>query len=127
MVMETELQVTSHPIAGRPANMPWVTSYLVVQDVLAPLDFYEAAFGLQRREVQVNPDGSVTHAAAVWQQGLVMVGLEGAYGGTTMAPRTTGSACPVSIYIYCADVDALAGQAREAGAEVKFGPTIPFR
>ncbi len=126
MSTETTQGSASAVISGRQPGVPWVTPYLMVQDVLAALDFYEAAFGFQRREVHTGPDGVISHGSAVWQDGLVMMGLEGAYGGTTMAPRTTGHPSPVSIYVYCNDVDTFANHARSAGAEVKFGPMDAF-
>lgn len=113
--------------SGRQANMPWITPYLMVRDVTAALEFYETAFGFQRRGTHAGPDGVVSHGSMTWQgDGVVMMGLQGAYGGTTMAPTTAGSACPISIYVYCADVDALVARARNAGAEVKFEPMDTF-
>lgn len=126
MRIAPESTIESAPPSGRPAGMPWVTPYLMMRDVPAALDFYEAAFGFRRREAHTGPDGLVSHSSMTWQDGLVMMGLQGAYGGTTIAPATSGQACPISIYVYCDDVDALVERARLAGAEVKFGPIDAF-
>jgi len=112
--------------SGRPASMPWVTPYLTVQDVPAALDFYEAAFGFERRDANAGPDGVILHSSVSWNDGVIMLGLEGAYGGTTKAPATSGIESPVSIYVYCDDVDALASQAEATGAAMRFGPTDMF-
>ncbi len=112
--------------SGRPDFMRWITPYLTVKDIEASLDFYEAAFGFERQEVNPNPDGTITHARMIWQDGSIMMGPEGAYGGTSKAAATSGVESPVSLYVYCDDVDALAERAAAAGATVKFAPMDTF-
>lgn len=112
--------------SGRPGQMPWVTPYLIVKDVPAAVDFYESAFGFRRRTANAGPDGVVGHADVTWQGGVVMLGREGAYGGTTRSPATSGVESPVSIYVYCDDVDALHERARAAGAAIKHPPMDTF-
>jgi len=112
--------------SGRPANMPWITPYLTVKDVAASLDFYEAAFGFERQEAHNGPDGAITHARMTWRDGSIMMGPDGAYGGTSKASGTSGVESPVSLYVYCDDVDALAERAAAAGATVKFAPMDTF-
>ena len=126
--MEGTIEAPSGTVveSGRPAGMPWITPYLMVKDVGASLEFYEGAFGFARREVKEGPDGTILHSSAAWHDGLVMLGREGAYGGTTMSPATQGIASPVTIYVYCEDVDALFERAVGFGATVKFPPTDMF-
>lgn len=112
--------------SGKPADAAWVTPYLMVRDVVAAVAFYEAAFGFGRQDMNPGPDGVPSHAAMTWDDGRIMMGRQGAYGGTTMSPTTSGAACPVTIYVYCPDVDALAARAAAAGAEVRFGPADVF-
>ncbi len=112
--------------SGRPTMMPWITPYLTVKDMVASLDFYKAAFGFERQEVNSGEDGAIMHARVSWQDGSIMLGPEGAYGATTKAPATSGVESPVSMYVYCDDVDALTRQAASAGASVKFGPIDTF-
>ena len=126
MSVETAQGTTVADRSGRPANMPWVTPYLTVKDVPAALDFYEAAFGFERRPGNAESDGVILHGSMTWNDGVIMLGLEGAYGGTSKAPATSGNESPVSIYVYCDDVDALAQQAEAAGASMRFGPSDMF-
>ena len=111
---------------GRPRYMPWITPYLTVKDIEASLNFYEAAFGFERQYDTPNSDGSITHARMTWQDGSIMIGPEGAYGGTSRAPVTSGMESPISLYVYCDDVDALAQRAAAAGATMKFPPMDMF-
>ena len=106
--------------------MPWITPYLTVRDVAKALDFYEAAFGFERQAVNEGPDGTIMHARITWQDGSLMMGPEGAYGGTSKAPVTSGVESAISIYVYCSDVDALAQQAEANGATLGFPPTDMF-
>ena len=126
MSVDTSPDTVAEARSGRPADMPWVTPYLMVADVVRAVEFYEAAFGFERRSINPGPDGRPSHASVIWRDGQVMMGLEGAYGGTTLAPATTGQASPVSIYVYCDDVDALARRAKVGGAQVKYGPMDTF-
>ena len=112
--------------SGRPEHLPWITPYLIVKDVPAAMDFYEAAFGFRKRIANPGPGGVVSHGDVAWQGGAVMMGREGAYGGTTRAPATSGVESPVTIYVYCDDADALHEQARSAGATIKHAPMDTF-
>ena len=126
MSTETVADAVVANLAGRPANMPWVTPYLMVQDVRAAVAFYERAFGFVVRNIHDGPDGQAMHASVEWRDGVVMMGIEGGYGGTTMSPATSGSACPISPYVYCEDVDALVSHAEAAGARKQFPPMDTF-
>jgi uncharacterized glyoxalase superfamily protein PhnB len=111
---------------GKPGGIPWITPYLMVKDPSASLAFYEAAFGFARRNVKLGPDGSIMHAEATWQDGLIMLGPEGVCGGAAMSPATQGIASPVTLYVYCGDVDALFDRAVALGAIGKFPPQDMF-
>ena len=123
--METS-QAVAVADSGKRGDIPWVSSYLMVRDVVKALDFYEAAFGFERRDAHGGPDGVMTHGKAAYRDGLVMMGREGSYGGTSRAPATSGVECPITTYVYCDDVDALARQAEAAGAVVRFAPMDTF-
>jgi PhnB protein len=110
----------------RPAGMPWITPYLTVKDASAALDFYQRAFGFEKRVEMPGPDGRITHAEMSWRDGVIMMGPEGAYGATTKAPATSGTEAPINIYVYCDDVDALCARAKAAGAKVTSPPQDMF-
>jgi uncharacterized glyoxalase superfamily protein PhnB len=44
------------------------------QDAKGAIDFLERAFGLERREVMENEDGTVGHAELTFGRGMVMIG-----------------------------------------------------
>jgi uncharacterized glyoxalase superfamily protein PhnB len=106
--------------------MPWLTPSLTVRDAQAALDFYERAFGFQTKFTKDGPDGAIIHAEMTWNDGLVMLSPEGAFGGTTKAPATSGTSSPISLYLYCDDVEALFARAAEAGAGVVTPPMDTF-
>jgi len=112
--------------SGKPCGMPWVSPYLTVKDAGASLAFYESAFGFTTRNVNKGPDGSIMHVEMTWKDGVIMLGPEGAYGGLTRSPSTSGVLSPVHLYVYCEDVDALFGRAVAAGVTVDFPPSDMF-
>src|SRR4051812_42382100 len=101
---------------GKPAAMPWVTPYLVVKDADASVAFYERAFGFEKRFVMTGDDGKAQHAEMMYQGAVVMLGPECPSDPKRQAPVTTGMPAPVSLYVYCDDVDALFARATAAGA-----------
>jgi len=73
------------------------------------------------------PDGKIQHAEMMHQgETVIMFGPEGAMGGTCKSPVTSGVEVPVTLYVYCPDVDALSQQAKQAGAVVVSEPQDMF-
>jgi uncharacterized glyoxalase superfamily protein PhnB len=103
-----------------------LSPYLTVASCEAALAFYQRAFGFEKREAVPGPDGRTMHAEMNYQDGLIMMGVEGAYGSVARAPRTTGTATPVGLYVYCEDVDALHARAVAAGAVTVTPPQDTF-
>jgi uncharacterized glyoxalase superfamily protein PhnB len=84
------------------------------------MTFYEKAFGFSPGEVMRGTDGKVTHCGMRYQgRDLVMFAPEGAWGSSAKTPAHMGVDLPSSFYVYCEDVDALAAQAKNAGAKVE--------
>jgi uncharacterized glyoxalase superfamily protein PhnB len=110
----------------RPPQMPWLSPYLTVKDSAAALDFYQRAFGFEKRSAVPMPDGRIGHCEMVWNDAMIMFGPEATCGGTCKAPVTLGVVSPVSLYVYCNDVDALAARAEKAGAKVEMPPQDMF-
>jgi uncharacterized glyoxalase superfamily protein PhnB len=105
--------------------MPWVVPYLTVTDPEASLRFYEKAFGFERRaESCVNgPDGKMMHGEMRFHDSVIMLGPECQQDRT---PANSGVSSPLSLYIYCDDVDALKKRAQSAGAQVVCEPVDMF-
>lgn len=119
-------QKSSRP--AKPQGMPQIVSHLTVHDIEAALHFYEEAFGFRpRREGCVKgPDGKLAHGELQFGDGVIMVGSEAACQGQCKTPASSGVSSPMSLYVYCDDVDAMAEQAFRAGAQVVQKPTDMF-
>src|SRR4051812_44577873 len=101
---------------ARPSKSPWLVPYLTVKDADKSLEFYAKAFGFSKRDVVPGEDGKTMHAEMTYKDVLIMFSPEGY--GQTRCPATSGVASPVTLYVYCEDVDALCKQAEAAGAKV---------
>jgi uncharacterized glyoxalase superfamily protein PhnB len=111
---------------ARPAGSPWLSPYLCVKDADKAIDFYTRAFGFEKRMAMPMPDGKTGHVEMVWRDALIMFGPESGSGGQCRAPVTTGTPSPVSLYVYCDDVDALFARATKAGAKSDMPPATMF-
>jgi len=111
---------------GKPEGAPWIVPYLTVPAVRAALEFYESAFGFERRLALEGPGGDFDHAELSWQgQGRIMVGPE-TDDHTARAPMTSGVPAPIALYIYVDDLAALFERALAAGAAVIEDPAVRF-
>ena len=112
---------------GRAPGYPQITPSFCVRDAEAAIRFYETAFGFELDFSMPGPDGSgIGHAQLTFHGGRIMISPEGAMGGTTRAPATTGQEQPGSLYVYCPDVDAFTAHARAHGARVVNEPMDMF-
>jgi uncharacterized glyoxalase superfamily protein PhnB len=112
---------------AKPDVSPWLTPYLIVRDVQASADLYRRAFGFTVGDIMPGPDGRPVHADLRYKgQAVVMMGAEGAMGMDLQAPATSGAQVPISLYVYCDDVDALYAQACKAGMRSSTAPTDMF-
>jgi uncharacterized glyoxalase superfamily protein PhnB len=99
--------------------------YLTVRDADAALDFYQRAFGFEKRMAIPGPDGRTKHAEVVWKDAVIMFSPEQPTC-PGKAPATSGVAPPVGLYLYCDDVDALFARATAAGAKPVSPPQDMF-
>jgi len=109
-----------------PPGFPWLSPYLTVKDSDKSLDFYQQAFGFEKRMAMPMPDGRTGHAEMNYRGAVIMLSPEGAYGGSCMSPASSGHPTPVGLYVYCDDVDALYKRATAAGAVAKSPPQDMF-
>jgi PhnB protein len=111
----------------RPQGSPWLTPYLTVRDADAALEFYQRAFGFEKRFSMKGPDGRTAHVEITWREAVIMFGLEGDRDGCKVkAPVTSGVTPPIGLYVYCDDVDALYARATAAGAASVSAPQDMF-
>jgi uncharacterized glyoxalase superfamily protein PhnB len=111
---------------AKPADMSWVSPYLVVKNAEAALDFYQRAFGMEVKTAMPGPDGKLLHAELRYKDCVIMFGPETSPGCRAKSPGTTGNASPLGLYLYCEDVDALYNRATAAGAKGMQSPADQF-
>jgi PhnB protein len=108
-----------------PPGAPWMMPMLTVKDVDAALDFYQRAFGIEKRLAMPGPDGRTMHGELGWHGQVIMLGRE-TPDRPEKAPATSGVPSPIGLYLYCDDVDALFARATKAGAKALTPPENMF-
>jgi uncharacterized glyoxalase superfamily protein PhnB len=99
---------------------------LTVKDSSAALDFYQRAFGFEKKLAMPMPDGRLGHVEMTYRDASIMFGPEAVGGGDCRSPASSGVKSPVGLYVYCDDVDALFARATAAGAKAEMPPTTQF-
>ena len=91
-----------------------VSTFLVASDVKAAVNFYQKAFGFQKRAVMNGPGGTIMHAELVLRGTVIMLGPEAPERGARSAKNAGGS--PASLYIYTENADKTTAKAVKLGA-----------
>jgi len=98
----------------RQNNCPWMMPVLYVGNIQKSLDFYQKAFGFEPDMILNDDDGNLSYADMLYKgEKLLMIIEEGsqmAPEGTS--PLTSKTAPPMSLYVYCDNVDDLTSQAK---------------
>lgn len=111
----------------RPSGNSWLSPYLVVRDADAALAFYQKAFGLEKRMAIPGPGGKIAHAEILWHDVTIMMGVpHGTSEWPHQPPTVSKIVSPISLYLYCDDVDALYARAVAAGARGIKSPEDQF-
>jgi len=92
------------------------TPYLTVQNAAQAIEFYKKAFGATEIMRLTEPGGRIGHAEIEIGGSRIMLADESPDYGSVAPPTLGGS--PVKINLEVSDVDAVARQARAAGAKV---------
>src|SRR6185503_18707880 len=100
----------------KPEGFNSVTPYLIVSDAAKAIEFYKQAFGATELLRMEAPGGKIGHAEIKVGNSPIMLADEMPEMGY-LSPKSLGGT-PVSIMIYVEDVDAVAGRAVAAGAQV---------
>lgn len=99
-----------------PDGYPEVIPYLSVEGANEAIEFYVKVFGARERLRMPTPDGKVGHAELEIGSSVVMLAdVFPEMGG--QSPKALGGT-PVTVMVYCGDVDALVERAVSAGATV---------
>ena len=88
------------------------------RDARAAMAFLERAFGFERHQVHEGDDGTIEHAELRHGDGMIMLGAvrDTEYGRIAPPPGSGAT------YVAVDDVDALCDRAKDAGAEIVYGP-----
>ncbi len=114
---------------ARPQSYPWLSPYLTVKDADAAIDFYQKAFGFEKRMSLHGPDGRTGHAEMTWKEAMIMFGAvpeSKRDEWPCRPPAEKGIHSPITLYVYCEDVDALFTRAVAAGAKAIKPPQDVF-
>lgn len=104
----------------------WISPYLLVNDVEAAVKFYEKAFGFNKKQMMPGPEGNIVHAELTYQGQTIMLGKAGAFGENIQPPIASGMKSPISLYVYCDEVDKFYDTAVTAGAKSLQAPDDTF-
>jgi len=98
-----------------------VSTFLVVSDVKAAINFYQKAFGFEKRAVMNGPDGKIAHAELALRGTVIMLGPENPERGARSLKSLGGS--PASLYLYAENADKVTAKAVKLGATAQ-GPVM---
>ncbi len=108
-------------------GMAWLTPAITVRDVDKEITFCERAFGLEKGIVLPDKTGKTVHGELKYEGStVVMFGREGEMGNPSKSPASSNTECPVSLYIYCQNVDELFQRAKTGGATIISEPNDAF-
>jgi len=93
-----------------------VTPYLIVRGAAKALEFYKKAFGAEEIMRMESPGGKIAHAEIQIGNSRIMLADEHPEMDAK-APESFGGS-PISLLIYCKDVDGQVKTAVEAGARI---------
>jgi PhnB protein len=99
-----------------------ISPLLIVSNVEAALDFYQTVFGFRTRAVMKGRDKRIIHAEMTYRDSVIMLNPENAKIGAFVPQGPS----PVTLYIYVADVDAVADVARLNGGNILQEPADMF-
>ena len=100
-----------------PDGFNTISAYLVVEDPLKAMEFYQQALGAEKGSVMMTQDGkSVVHAEMRISNSTFMLTAENPQWEAKSAKTLGGS--PVSMHIYVDDADKLFQRAVDAGCQV---------
>ena len=99
-----------------PAGHHTATPYLVVQDAIEAIDFYQRAFGA-KEVMRIETGGKIAHAQIRIGNSHIMISDEHPEAGA-LSPQSFGGS-PVRIFLYVKNVDSFVGRAVAVGATLK--------
>lgn len=107
----------NHPMT-EPMKYPTMIQCLTVVNTQNTTEFYKKAFGFTHS----NPGEDYIEMR--YEDIVIMFGSENQFpGDPRKAPATSGTACPIVLYVYCNDVNSFYKHAVANGAQSAMEPT----
>ena len=118
----------------KPKDMPGVMPYVTVTSIEDSLEFYKTAFGFEQSDVTIpGADQTIWHAEMKFYGFTMMFGKQGAWSEKyddvkriPKVPNDLNCGSPISLYVYCPNVDEACERAKKAGAKVLSEPEDMF-
>src|SRR3989338_5629269 len=111
---------------AKPAPMSWLVPYLMVEDAGKAVDFYEKVFGFEVLSKAADESGKIFHAEMKYKDIVIMCGQAGMWSGEAKTPKQGNYISPITLYLYCDDVDALYKKVTKAGGKTLAEPADQF-
>lgn len=110
----------------KPEGVPTLFPYLTVRDAKESILFYQNAFQFTLRDVPAEDEGKIVHAELAFEDTVIMLAPENAWGSVKKAPKSLNMDFPLSLYVYVRDVDAYFKNAVQHKAEIISEPEDTF-
>lgn len=114
--MLLNLTAMSKDVNPVPEGFHTLTPHIVVKNADDAMDFYANAFGAITESIQRTPEGKVMHATLRVGDSKLMLNEEFPQWGVVGPETLEGT--PVTIHMYCANVDAAWERACKAGCRI---------
>ncbi|MDF2940552.1 MAG: Glyoxalase/bleomycin resistance protein/dioxygenase [Gammaproteobacteria bacterium] len=108
----------------RPEGMSWLIPYLMVKDAGKAANFYHKVFGFEILSEAKDDKGQIMHAELRYKDIVIMCGRMPGY----TPPQASGQAftAPITLYVYCEDVNAKFEQIKQSEAKIISEPEDSF-
>ena len=111
---------------AKPEPMSWVVPYLTVEDSGKAADFYHNVFGFEVLSKASDDKGRVFHAELKYKDLVIMCGNADMCGAESKTPKQGNYMPPITMYLYCDDVDAMYKKVKQSTATVEAEPADQF-
>lgn len=103
-------------------RLPTLIPYLTARNTLESVRFYEKAFGFEWKNAHEQDETGIQHVEMTYRDIYIMFAQEGAFDSPSKTPATLNIPSPMTLYLYCDDVDHLYRQAVAHGAKTLMEP-----
>lgn len=119
-------------MSKRPVIQPelnWVTTFLSVRDAAKALDFYTSVFGFKEHQVVKDNKGKVAFARITYHGCNLVITPHAPFAVEAhrgKAPVVTHTTSPISIYVYCDDLEERYEKVKKMGLQILLPIDVMF-